>query len=36
VRLHDPRRSGGGNVDHVLVGPGGVFVSDSKNLDAEC
>jgi hypothetical protein len=35
VMLHDLRRSGGGNVDHVLVGPGGVFVLDSKNLDGQ-
>jgi Nuclease-related domain len=35
VMLHDLRRIGGGNVDHVLVGPGGVFVLDSKNLDGE-
>ncbi|MCW2566673.1 MAG: hypothetical protein JWN54_770 [Mycobacterium sp.] len=35
VMLHDLRRSGGGNVDHVLVGPGGVSVLDSKNVDGE-
>jgi len=32
VVLHDLRR-GTGNVDHVLVGPGGVFVLDSKRTD---
>lgn len=32
VVLHDLPR-GTGNVDHVLVGPGGVFVLDSKRTD---
>jgi hypothetical protein len=34
IMLHDLRR-GGANVDHVLIGPAGVFVLDSKNLDGE-
>jgi hypothetical protein len=34
VVLHDLRR-GAANIDHVLIGPGGVFVLDSKNLDGE-
>lgn len=32
IVLHDLPR-GSGNVDHVLVGPGGVFVLDSKRTD---
>lgn len=32
IVLHDLPR-GNGNVDHVLVGPGGVFVLDSKRTD---
>jgi len=30
VMLHDRRSPNGGNVDHVLVGPGGVVVLDAK------
>lgn len=30
VLLHDRRSPSGGNVDHVLVGPGGVVVLDAK------
>ena len=32
VILHDVPQ-GSGNIDHVLVGPGGVFVLDSKRID---
>ncbi|ROR91062.1 nuclease-related domain-containing protein [Nocardioides aurantiacus] len=32
VVLHDLPR-GDGNVDHVLIGPGGVFVLDTKRID---
>jgi hypothetical protein len=30
IMLHDRRSPSGGNVDHVLVGPGGVVLLDSK------
>lgn len=30
VFLHDLERPGGGNIDHVAIGPGGVFVMDTK------
>jgi len=32
VVLHDRRRRGGGNLDHLLVGPPGVAVIDSKRF----
>ena len=32
IVLRDLKRTGY-NVDHVAIGPGGVFVIDSKNLD---
>lgn len=30
VVLHDVRAGRGGNIDHLVIGPGGVFVFDSK------
>lgn len=33
--LHDLIRSNGANVDHVLVGPPGVFLLDTKNIGTE-
>lgn len=32
VVMHDLDADGRGNVDHIAVGPGGVFLLDSKNL----
>jgi nuclease-like protein len=32
IVMHDLDAAGHGNVDHIAVGPGGVFVLDSKNL----
>jgi hypothetical protein len=33
--LHDLRRSNGTNIDHVIVGPPGVYLLDSKNIGTE-
>jgi hypothetical protein len=33
--IHDLQRRGGANVDHIVVGPAGVFLLDSKNIGAE-
>ena len=33
--LHDLTRSNGTNIDHVLVGPPGVFLLDTKNIGTE-
>ena len=33
--VHDVQRSGGGNIDHVVVGPPGVYLLDSKNIGTE-
>ena len=30
--LHDLPRAYGGNIDHVIVGPGGVYLLESKDL----
>ena len=30
--VHDVARSDGTNFDHIVVGPPGVFVLDSKNI----
>ena len=32
IVMHD-LPAGRGNIDHILVGPGGVFLLDSKRLD---
>lgn len=32
VVMHDLDAAGRGNVDHIVVGPGGVYLLDSKNL----
>jgi hypothetical protein len=32
VLVHDLPRASGGNIDHVLVGPGGVYLLESKDL----
>ena len=34
--LHDVERAHGGNFDHVLVGPGGVYLLETKNLHGIC
>ena len=34
--IHDLDRPRGGNIDHVLIGPGGVFVLETKNLSGIC
>lgn len=33
--VHDLQRENGTNIDHVVVGPGGVFLLDSKNISTE-
>lgn len=33
--IHDLHRSNGTNIDHVVVGPAGVFLLDSKNIATE-
>jgi hypothetical protein len=33
--IHDLQRSNGTNIDHVVVGPAGVFLLDSKNIATE-
>ncbi len=33
--IHDLEKSGGGNTDHLLVGPPGVFLLETKNLSGK-